>query len=396
MTSSIPPRTGVGLLLGAVLTLNLAQSASGQTALFTEFDTVLGFFHPDNLVGTDTGAGQSAEFVEHLVSTSSAMQAAVANEIANLAISAAGTQYFFGRDRMVYASGNFGSFFVEPPWTTGAGNGSIGINTTHIDFQTLQGTDFDELYDLYDDQGNKVWETDYNLRGQLTTLSMTFGVTDKLDVGFIIPMVHLEGDGSAGINLFGTEVPIADFEESYTNTADMLLRLKYELLEVEDLDNLFTWSVGFDFKADNGDEEKLLGTGDLGYRFRTLVGKRYGRVYPVMELAYYFAGVDVPSRLTGRSPTGEVVTFDTGLEDDDFNAFEIRAALPITVFEERWTLGVEWMLSHSKFATTNDVAVSSRFRVNDQLFMQGGVRFPVDDQGLRTDFMPTLGGEFRF
>ncbi len=374
----------------------LAANANAQSGLpFHDFESVLGFYHPDVLGDPAQGGAIDAEVLERLASVSAALQGAIANEIANLSISAAGTQYFFGPDRMFYVSENLGTFFIEPPWTTGEGNGSFGLNTSYLDFKTFQGDDLDEIFDFYDDTGTQTWDADYELRGQLTTLSMTYGVTERLDVGLIIPMVYLEGKGDGGFSgLINFEV--TDFEESCTNVADVFLRFKYELLEIEDLNRLLTWSVGLDVKLDNGDEELLLGTGDFGYRLRTLIGKRIGRIYPVVEVGYYFAGVDVEDSFVVNDVSGGQHTIQTGIEDSDFDAFEFKFGLPVTLIDERWTLSAEWMLSHSDFATTNDLGVTTRYKINDRLFVQGGIRIPVDDDGLRTDFVPTIGGEFRF
>ncbi|RJP31959.1 MAG: hypothetical protein C4527_06800 [Candidatus Omnitrophota bacterium] len=356
---------------------------------------MLGFYHPHFLAGQ---AILEEAVVRRLGAVSSALQAAAANEIANLSISAAGTQYFFGRDRMFYVSESLGTYFIEPPWTTGAGNGSVGINTSYLDFRTLQGRGMSRIFDFYNADGDLAWQGDYCLTGQLTTLSMAYGVMDRLDLGLIVPLVYLDGEGKGRFARVANFPDITDFNESITDVADIFIRAKYEILEIEDLDNLFSWSAGVDVKLNNGDSDELLGTGDVGVRLRTSVGKRIGRFYPVVELAYNFAGVDAVNRMTvlDRNVPDAVITFPTGVEDDDFNAFEIRCGLPVALIAEKWTLSMEWMHSNSSFAVTNDWGVSTRIKINDQFFVQGGVRIPLDDEGLRTDFIPTIGCEYRF
>jgi len=373
---------------------SLSAAAQNIQLPFTDFDTVLGFYHPSVLSGQ---ALLEPIVVQRLGSVASSLQAAAANEIANLSISAAGTQYFFGKDRMFYASNNLGTYFIEPPWTNGAGNGSIGVNTAYLDFQTFQGQGLDEIFDFYNSTtGKKAWEGNYGLSGVLTSFSFVYGITEKLDLGIIVPTVYLEGEGFgkfAGLSGFPA---ITDFHRSYTDVADIILRAKYELWEVEDLDELFSWTVGVDVKLNNGDEDRLLGTGNTGYRFRTAVGKRFGPFYPVIEIAYNFAGVDAQTEMTVINPSGGLQTFRTGVEDGDFNAFEVRCGLPVALIEDRWTFSVEWMHSNSDFAVANDLGVSTRFKVMEQFYLQGGVRIPLDDDGLRTDFIPAIGGEYRF
>ena len=375
-----------------------------------DFPSVLGYYNPDSISVDDESVGliTNPDILLKLGAAGSAVQAAAANEIANLAISAAGTQYFFGRDRMFYISGNLGTYFIEPPWTNGAGNFSFGVNTAFLDFQTIHGVELDDVFDfvyeedgLFIKKGDKVWDGSYDLTGEITSLSLVYGLTKRLDLGIIVPLVHLEGEGTGDYRIGVTDIRYTDFKKSITDIADIFLRLKYQVMEVEDLDNLFGWTLGLDFKLDNGNQDKLLGTGDLGYRIRSAVGKRFGPCYPVVEVAYNFAGVDARNAINIIEPTDvlgqfQLVSASTGIHDSDFDAFELRCGLPVMLFEERWTMSVEWLYSHSNFATKNDLGVAARVKLTDQFYMQGGVRIPLDDDGLRTDFIPTFGLEYRF
>ena len=86
--------------------------------------------------------------------------------------------------------------------------------------------------------------------------------------------------------------------------------------------------------------------------------------------------------------------------DNDFNAFEFKAAVPINLVEEKWTVAVEYLgrrFDHGgSNRTAGDLGFSSRFKISDSFFVQGGVRIPLDETGLRADVIPTFGGEFRF
>jgi len=205
-------RTIILFMAGSLLGLSIAPlGASGQAggALLTEFDSVLGFFHPDVLSGEEVYLEPAV--VERLGSVSSSLQAAVAQEIANLSISSAGTQYFFGRDRMFYISGNLGTYFIEPPWTNGAGNGSLGINTAYLDFETFQNQPLSNIFDFPSAGTDRIWDGDYDLKGLLTSFSLTYGFTDRLDVGVIFPLVHLKGQGEFEFESLPDFPAIADF-----------------------------------------------------------------------------------------------------------------------------------------------------------------------------------------
>ena len=380
----------------AAVIIVFCPSGDAQPVLGTDFDSILGPFDADFLVSG--GAELEEEAVVALTPTAAAIQAAIANEIASLAISAAGTQYFFAADRSFYVSGNLGSFFIEPPWTSGQGSWSLGLNVTELRFDNFNGKQLDSLFDFdsyvpFLGQEVRVLESNYDLYGTLYTLSGTLGVAEDWDVGFVLPYVKLMGKGDWAYSYLG--VPLADFHETAEGISDIFLRTKYELLEIEDLYNLTTWSVGADIKLPNGDEDELLGTGDWGYRLRTLAGKRFWRIYPTVELAYYWAGVDAIDDFEIASGT-----VDTGIDGNDFDAFEFNAAVPINLIEEKWTVSAEYLLRRynrsGPHRTAVDWGFSTRFKINDYCFIQGGVRIPQDENGLRAEYIPTIGGEFRF
>jgi len=370
-------------------------SANAQFLLGSEFDTILGPFDAEYLASG--GAALDEEAVRALAPTAAAIRAGVANEIASLAISAAGTQYFFGADRTFYVSGNLGSFFIEPPWTTGQGSWSLGLNVTPLDFEVFNDDRLDSLFDFsayvpLTGQVERLLESRYDLHGTLVTLCGTYGLTDRWDIGFVAPYVKLTGEGYWEYSFLG--IPLADFHETAEGISDIVLRTKYELYEVEDLNNLTTWSVGADVKLPTGDDDELLGTGDWGFRVRTLFGKRFGRIYPTVELAYYWAGVDAIESV--YSPT----RIKTGIDDNDFDALEFKAAIPVNLIEEKWTVSAEYLgrrYNHSSpDRTASDIGISTRFKVLDSFFLHGGIRFPQDETGLRGKWISTFGGEIRF
>ena len=405
------------LIASVIALVDIPRAVQAQPALGTHFDTILGPFNTEFLVSEGVGLGE--EVVRALAPTAAGIQAAIANEIASLAISAAGTQYFFGPDRTFYVSGNLGSFYMEPPWTSGQGSWSVGLNVTALEFDAFNGKQLDDLFDFLYSGSVEIggveypfaykYESNYKLWGRLYALSGTYGITDHCDIGFVAPYVKLtgKGDWSHMSRDDGAWVPssfypegLADFRESVEGISDIILRLKYEVVEVEDLNSLTTWSVGADVKLPTGDEDKLLGTGGWGYRLRNLLGKRFGRVYPTLEVAYYWAGVNAIEEVRTVDNIGRPITIDTGIDDNDFDAFEFKVAVPVNLFEERWTISAEYLLRRYNRCGPNrtavDLGVSSRLKVSDSFFLQGGIRIPQDENGLRPEVIPTIGGEIRF
>jgi len=308
-----------------------------------------------------------------------AVGAAVAGGI-GAAVSTAGTAAAFSssqklvvedEDGFPVVRDNQGALYTEPAWSLGEGKTSVGLGYTYLNFDRFDGKSLGSLFD-----GNL--DSDFKLDAHVWVLSYGKGITEQLDVFVLVPLLSLEGSG--GFYLAGEPFGNSVFDEADTGLGDVVLRTKYEIMN--DGDSAF--SVGGDLVFPTGDEDLYLGGGGMGYRVRALYGKKFDKFYPTAEIAYFWSGIRGDSRLI--------------LDESDFNQFEYRLGIPYEV-SERATVALEWIGSKSDAFTQNDLGVSGRWdmgKFKEGLVIDLGVRVPVDDDGLRTSFTPTVAVEYRF
>ena len=327
-----------------------------------EEDTVLGTY-------TDPGQGQAPALAATI---SAQMNTQIGNTASLLGLSSAGVLFYLDRSgpvEVVEGLDNLGSFFSEPPWSLGEGRLSIGLNYTWLDFQESDGISLDKIFDyIYVDRnGARLADPYLDLDAQVLLAAANYGITDKLDLGIVLPYIWLHGEGYVK-KMDGTVAEGTSFDEHTEGVGDTLLRAKYEILKTDDL---LCWSLGLDMKFPTGKEELYHGTGHRDYRARTLLGKKIWRLFPSAEVGYKYSGLG-----------------------GDFHAFDYRVALPMEI-TKRLTIGPEVLGNISESAQINDFALSARFAISNTVVAVGDVRLPLDDDGLRTDWFPTGGIEIR-
>ncbi len=396
-------------------------------------DTVLSPFEPQNLpidfssvLGIPSNPITAArfDFINSLISEAAnsvggGLGGSIGLSSSMTGLSARGFDYIFSPSEGLREIDNMGSLYTEPAWTLGGqafswdeegnwkGKFSLGFTYSHIDFSEYNGKSLNNLFDVY--LGNdKILETGYDLQADVYNFSGTLGVFEDLDIGVVVPVISLESESFYQLGASARQ----SFENDTTGIGDVLFRAKYNIYpglisklqpdqsaesaeETGNPDSGFFeeeaeeepgfagglhWSAGFDFKLNSGDEDEYLGTGSRQYRIRNLFSYYIEpvHIYPTLELAYMFDE-----------------------DDSDFNAFEYRASLPYEIVRSL-TLSVEWIGQVSDYADMNDIGLSVLYRPTresnffNRFILLAGIRFPLDDNGLRADIYPTVGIEYRF
>jgi hypothetical protein len=159
---------------------------------------------------------------------------------------------------------SFGSFFVERALTAGAQHASFGVS-----FFT---TGFDRLGDLQLRDGSLVttanqfrdetapFDTEaltLRIRSSTVTVFGSFGVTDSLELGAALPLIHLTLDGER-LNVYrGDPFLQASANASATGIGDAAVRAKYTLARSP----AGALAAAAEVRLPTGDEENLLGAG---------------------------------------------------------------------------------------------------------------------------------------
>jgi hypothetical protein len=266
--------------------------------------------------------GHGDHFIPDVISGTSTLIGFLTSAIAGsagsipLAASSSGPTFKFVNGLPVQTSTSTGAIFGERAQTMGRGRFLLGANLIGLNFKTLRGTPLDQLVFNLAHQDvtpaglgdpvleNELIEVRMSLEMDLlvSTFFATYGLTDRLDLGLAVPLVHtsLQGRSTARVVPFGptpahffTGTPsnpglrasTATFG-SATGIGDIALRLKGN---VHSGDRLALAIMG-DARLPTGDERDLLGSGGFSLRTQALASVRFGDFAPHLNLGYLVAG----------------------------------------------------------------------------------------------------------
>lgn len=324
-------RTGLilailGLCLGVSSTAN-AQSQSLRD-LLSQF-----VLNGVTLAPPQEGVNHSAHFIS---ATSPQVQAlltlseSIGRQLSTYPLSSSAGGFSYLEDPelgiLIRQTQSFGPVYAERPLTLGKGKYNLGVGYTEFSFDRIGDLNLREgelnlvftHKDVNDDECNLHPELEgdvvtaelfINFNSKVKTLSGSYGVTDKLDMSLVVPMVEVSATMSAqaSVNRLATgDREIHGFEGGGTTSiiqeegraeglGDILLRGKYQLLQKDDL---FIAAMG-DLRLPTGDERDLLGAGATQGKLQVLVAKIGQRFSPHLNLGYTAANHDLPNQING-------------------------------------------------------------------------------------------------
>jgi Putative MetA-pathway of phenol degradation len=257
--------------------------------------------------------------------------------------------------------------------TTGAGGDPSGPNNPGV----RTGFEFDSLdIKLNVDASVRIFST-----------AASYGVTDKLDVSVLIPMVSVDMDVHSHYTLIvspqnpiptihntnvtaGAEQPDDHKKGTATGLGDVVLGAKYQFYKSPAVE----LAGAFLAKLASGDENDFLGTGDTTLR-------------PFLVASRTFRGIaGTPLNLTPHINLG----YQFNVDNSDFSSLEYIVGFDAGT--RRITLATEFLGGHSHEGENRyDVAVGLKWNPYKQLVLTGNVILPINDAGLRSDIITTFG-----
>ncbi len=181
-------------------------------------------------------------------------------------------------------AGTLGSIFVERPETLGQGKFEFGLSYAYVSFKQLNGTDLDKLdftlhhndccggpntpdFPAFEDDSIDVNFQKFDLTSNVIDLSGTYGVTPRLDVNLLLPIVYTEMNVRAQATIHNTTVPPVHFfdnatqriteessvDDNHFGVGDLQLRSKYRLDPIAG----FGTAVGLTFQFPTGSRGQL-------------------------------------------------------------------------------------------------------------------------------------------
>jgi hypothetical protein len=249
----------IGLFVTTAVSRTTAQTIVGSLSTLLTEQRPSGPFIPDPAAATATLSTVAGLFVI---------------EMTNLpvAASAGGFVYQFRRDLGVYAraSNEFGPFFTERTARNGRGQISTGFGYQTTSFGSLQGADLTVGTFPTNAARNtgvvdpfSVDTLQLEISSRAITPFVSYGVTERLSVGTVVPITTVRFSGTRMRTVSGTPSLQSIQSGSATGLGDMMVNGRYIVAGRAGR----AVSVGSDLRLPTGRQEDLLGTGKAAIRF---------------------------------------------------------------------------------------------------------------------------------
>lgn len=345
-------------------------------------------------------------------------------------------------------SSTFGSAFAERALTAGRGRWNAGFNFQRATYDTLEGVDLDNgdivVYLTHQDcctpanTGNAppepffegdVIENRLSLSLTSSTFSafLNYGVTDRIDVGVVVPFVTIKMDATSHarvIRLATAAIPTIHafpggsdektFSESGSSQGlgDIVLRGKFRPFDAAG----GGLAAGVDVRLPTGDSEQLLGTGGTQLKVSLIGSMESGPFSPHVNLGYSFSwgggGSDALSVLPEvPEEFAYTVGFDTAVHSrltlsGDVLGRTLRGVghlVPVArQFAFDTSTGAFGTATFQEFARRpGDLslvvgAAGLRFNPRGNFLLTANVLVPFTKAGLRDRITPVIGVDYSF
>lgn len=297
---------------------------------------------------------------------------------------------------------SLGPLFAERPRTIGDGKLSANISYTFFEYDKFEGQSLNSIrapasHDLNvlpppDTATSFELDTlalrfDLGIKAKILAVGATYGLTDRLDIGILVPYVWLDMDVRSHADLvvspanpfptahqFGPESPDDSASGSANGIGDILLHAKYHWLKSE-THNL---AAALLVKTETGDVDNFLGTGDTTVRPYLIYSRSFGAFTPHLNLGYRFN-----LETSKKDAIDYAIGFDYGFERYTFaaeilgNRFINGEGIGDDILNG--AVGLKWSPAGIK-----------------NLVVSGNALFPLNDSGLRSNLITTVALEYAF
>src|SRR5690606_37379242 len=315
-----PPRPGGSMrcLLVGILSAALLTPPAHAQSLRDHFSRLFTFGHCGQPLCLDVDNNHGDHFIPGVVQGESNMLAfitdAISLSISNIPFTAAvsGQTFSFEQGIPVATAVSPGPIFAERAETMGKGRFLIGANVSGISFDNVRGVPLDRLQLNFTHENvpdttlmvDPPFERDVlhvatslELNLIVSNVFASFGVSDRIDLGIAVPVVHasLSGSSTARVDPYGASTPHT-FDESgataatssasgsATGLGDITARLKLNLHQTP---TLAAAMLG-DVRLPTGREEDFLGSGATTVRILGIVSGRSGNFSPHANVGFLY------------------------------------------------------------------------------------------------------------
>ena len=366
----------------------------------------------------------------------------ISTNVANLPIGASsgGETFRFEGGTPVRTSISSGPIYAERAQTLGRGRLFVGLARSGLHYETLRGVPLDavrltfahqnvdfpncdaifagdcSVYGIPTFENETIdFDLDLDVQVDVTALLLTYGVSDRIDLGVVLPVVRtsLRGTSRATIVPFGAAGPPPHFfagtedapiltasrftEGSSSGLGDVSARVKVNLREATPV----SVALLAEGRFPTGSEEDLRGSGAVALRGLGIVSARLGQFSPHVNVGYQYRG---------RALDPDVFLFTAGFDQ----LMASWATMAVDVISE-------FPVGSADLAVPADVVLDAPFRrtvrtttipdrrddiisasFGTKLSLRQGVTFignavfPLNRGGMRPDVLWSLGAEYTF
>ena len=367
-------------------------------------------FHP-GVPGIFVGSTNrhQAHFISGTDTALQALNSQLGKDFAVFPFSSSAGAFKFNYDAdlgtFVKTTDTLGPLFAERGDVLGGKNLSLAFAYTFFDYDTFNGQSLSDFHvtatHVLPPEGNTntyykdTLDLKFNLKASVKIYSfiLNYGVTDSLDLGMLVPLVgvnlNVKSHWSIVVSPDNTNAPYihttdpqygADPQDAQASgsafgVGDVLFRSKYQFLRNKPADVAALVLL----KLPTGDLHNFLGSGDTTVR-------------PVLVASRVFHDVLRP----GLNFTPHLnVGYEFDLEDSRRNSFEYVAGAELG--NSRVTLDVDFLGSRRDDGQHRvSAAVGGRWNVWKRLILSADLLLPLNDEGLRSDLITTVGAEYSF
>lgn len=371
-----------------------------------------------------------------------ALNSLIASNVSSFPLSAtvAGVTFDFSTGQPISTVESQGPIFAETAETLGRQRLSFGFTATRLSLNRLRGLPLEDMRFTFTHQdtgepglGDNPTESDLvdlymglNVDASIYALAATYGVTPNLDLGVAVPIVTvglsgtaravitsytlfvLDQFGGGARHYFGGDAQNPDLEheeiydESSTGLGDIAVRLKYRF-PIASSSGL---AALLDVRLPTGSEEDFRGTGSLNYRLLLIGSSRIGDFNPHFNLGYNYRGADFDSDevelalgFDQKISSGFTFAFDV-LADFDMTSDEAIKLFPgtETIVDQSADTGASARrivqlsnIPDRDFDHVVNASFGFRIAPSEQVQLLANVIVPLQDGGLRSSIVPTVG-----
>ncbi len=378
---------------------------------------------------------EAAELANQTLTPS--LNSLIAGNISSFPLSSTslGVTFDFSSGKPVAVKESLGPIFAETGTTLGKNKLNLGVNHTNLTLDRLRGLPTEQIrftfthVDVTDDNtlGESPNESDtidvslnMDVDADISVLYASWGVTNHFDLSLAVPYVDVQvrGDALAEINSFtfanlgeanhnfGADptlpvlVNTIPYGGSAAGIGDISFRMKYAFLRQSSVQLAFLLDVRFP----TGDEADFLGSGDHSIRLAEILSKKIGSLTAHFNLAYEQRGAELDSdeleiSLGFDQQLGNGLTWAADvLADFDINDKEAIELFPggTTIVDRVGEGRVTRLVDLSNIPersndNTVNLSLGMRYAPLDHWSFLANVLVPLNDGGLRSEVVPTLG-----